>query len=105
MVRFWEQLHPQAHFSHLGILPSFLSEHDLDDARTQLDKNYRHGGGFQPFEGHTPINNYRGLKFPGDPPVAALFRCKLREEWVYFYEHSWVLVLKPDGTHVVARLD
>lgn len=107
VVRFWEQLHPQATWAMLGYLPGFLDEADPDGAEAQFDKNYRRGGGFRPsVTKFRPINGFRGLTSPGgDPPLVALYRCKLRDEWVYFYDHAWVLVLRADGTWVVARMD
>jgi len=101
----WIKRHPQATPDMLGFIPSFLSEEDLRPAREQLDQNYRHGGGWQPFTGFTMLPN-GNLQYPGDPPVQVLAEATMNnKEVVRFYEHSWVAIVQPDGTFEVARMD
>jgi len=45
------------------------------------------------------------LTYPGDPPLKPLARAKLRDELVYFYDHSWVAVIQENGSFDVARID
>jgi hypothetical protein len=103
----WERLWPQAHEDHLGLLIGFLDINDPDDARSQLNKNYAHGGGFSPF-GEGQWNFYPDkmtLQYPEDPPMRALWRFALRDEEVLVFEHALVMVRKADGSFLVTRMD
>src|SRR5215472_4998188 len=93
----WEQVHPQATFEMLGYIPTFL---DVDNpllAAQQIDRNYGHGGGWTPFDGFILLDDLN-LKYPGDPPNRLLFKAHLRDEKLFFYEHSWFRIEQPDGT-------
>lgn len=100
----WKLQHPKCTQAMLGFIPSFLSEADPRSAREQLDDNYRHGGGWSPFQGFTVLPD-GNLKYPGDPPTQLLAEAKLREEVIRFYEHSWVSITQPDGSVEIAHLD
>lgn len=88
----------------LGFIPEFLNEDDPDPARVQLDKNYGHGGGWQPIPKFT-LGAQGELKYPGDPALPVLARTKLRDETINVYEHAWVAIIQPDGSFEVARMD
>src|SRR5215203_5284045 len=99
----WFQRHMKATFDMLGCIPLFLSENDPRPAREQLDTNYSHGGGFTPIPGFTMLPN-GDLSYPGDPPLAPLFETKLRDETIRVYHYSWVAIIQPDDSYLVARL-
>jgi hypothetical protein len=89
----------------LGFLPDMLSEADPTPAREQLDRGYRHGGGWQPFNGFRLLAN-GCLKYAGDdPPIKPLAMTRLRHELIVLYEHDWVLIQQPDKSFEVCRMD
>ena len=100
----WEQKHPKARLEMLGYLPTFLDDSCLLSAVEQLDMNYQHGGGWDPFPGFVMLLN-GNLKYPGDEPTELLFETRLREEVIRFYEHAWVAVIQPDGSFEISRMD
>lgn len=91
----------------LGFLPNFLSEADPRPAREQLDANYQHGGGWKPFEGFEfkMICHVASLLYLGDPPMRSVAFTTLREEIILLFPHDWVVVLQPDGSWEVSRMD
>lgn len=99
----WKLLHPSMTMAHLGFLPAWLNENDPRPAREQLDTSYPFGG-FQPFDGFT-LGKKNELRYPGDPPQRPLAEARLRDELVVFYASSWVAIIQPDHSFVVARLD
>lgn len=99
----WEMLHPDTTVEHLGYLPGMLNLNDPRRAREQFDSAFHYGGGWDPFPGF--ILHGGTLIYPGDPPIAPLARCHLRDELILFYPHSWVLVMQPDKSWEVARMD
>jgi hypothetical protein len=99
-------LHPKFTIDHLGYLPEFLSEDDPDSAREQLDKNYRHGGGYHPMSGWEILDmEDMTVCYPGDPPLRPIAFTILRDEQIFFYPHAFVLILAKDGTFSIARMD
>jgi hypothetical protein len=99
-------LDARADMEFLGYLPSFLSENDPDDARTQLNKNYQHGGGYRPLDGWKILDMVTmTIQYPGDPPLHPVAMTTLRQEVIYFFPHAQVLILQPNGEFVVARMD
>lgn len=101
----WELLHPRMLPEYLGYLPSWLTSDDSDSASQQIDKHYRHGGGWQPFKGFSMNPKTYTLTYPGDPPMSPLARARLRNETILFYDHSWIGVVQSDGSFEVARID
>jgi hypothetical protein len=99
----WFLLHPNATPDMLGYIPMFLDDRDPRPAREQIMANYV--GGWHPFEGFT-LNESNGyLEYPEDPPTLPIATVQLRDEVITVYEHSWVLIMQPDKTWEVARLD
>jgi hypothetical protein len=90
----------------IGIIPEFLSEDDPRPAREQLNDNYAHGGGWQPFKGHTlvPEDGFK-LCYPGDPPLRPIAFIRLRRERIVIYPHAWVMILQDDNTFEICRMD
>ena len=100
----WTMKHPAMTLDDLGFVPYFFSESDPRSAREQIKANYQHGGGWRPFNGFTmmPSGN---LKYPGDPLTLLLAETKLRDETIMFYQHSWLVIMQPNGEWEVARVD
>jgi hypothetical protein len=98
----WIMLHPKAKPDMLGYIPDFLSEDDPRRAADQINANYSHAGGWRPFQGFRMAAN-GDLIYPRDPPIKALAETMLRQEIIKFYEHSWLLIIQPDGTWEVSR--
>ena len=94
-------------FDLVGLTPQFLSEDDPDDAVTQLNKHYGHGGGWRDFNGFTLKDSETApqLTYPGDPPTDAVAHWKLRDERIILFDHAWVAVVQKDGSFRVARMD
>jgi len=88
----------------VGIIPLWLNEKDPRPAKDQLDDHYRHGGGWQPFEGFT-LQRDSSIKYPGDPAHKPRAMMKLRDEVILMYDHAWVLILQKDGTFEICRMD
>jgi hypothetical protein len=89
---------------HVGIIPLWLHEEDPRPAREQLNSNYGHGGGWQPFKGFKLLRNH-SIQYPGDPPLQPLAIMRLRDEMIAVYPHSWVMILQKDGSHEICRMD
>lgn len=91
----------------LGYIPGFLNEEDPDDARTQLDKNYQHGGGFRPQPGWTMIDHITPvIQYPGDPAMRPLAGTVLHgTERILFFPYAYVMIWQEDGSFCVARMD
>ena len=88
---------------HVGMIPHWLDESDMRNAREQLDEHYQHGGGWRPFEGF----KLKGpnLVYDGDPPLKPLATMKLRDEMIAIYRYGWVMILQPNGSFEVCRMD
>jgi hypothetical protein len=91
----------------LGMIPEFFSEDDPRPAAEQLDENYAHGGGFMDYgKGKWSLDpKTMVLTYPGDPPMAPRSWSQLREEKLFLYDCSQLLILQPDGTFAVTRVD
>jgi hypothetical protein len=87
----------------LGYLPGFLSEDDPRPAAEQYDNNYV--GGWRPQPGWEYAPATMRARYPGDPPLYPFAMTMLRDERVLFYPHAYVLVLQPDDTFEMARMD
>lgn len=103
MIRF-NLIHPRATMDHLGLVPEFFWEADPRPAKEQINERYAHGGGWFPIEGF----EHRGLgsiKYPGDPVMTPLASAQLHDETIYVYESGWTMILQPDGSYEVTRMD
>lgn len=100
----WTIHHPKFSIDMLGFIPFFLNEANPASAREQLDHNYSHGGGWNPFPGFELLPN-QNLQYPGDPETRLLAATKFHSEEIRFYEHSWVMIIQPDGKWEVSRMD
>ena len=87
-----------------GLIPLMLNEDDPSPAREQLDRQYQHGGGWQPFAGFKLLRNH-SIKYPGDPELKPLAIMRLRGEMIAVYPHAWVMILQKDGSFEICRMD
>ena len=101
----WNMLNPKIRPEHLGFLPSFLDDDNPAPAKQQLNDNYGHGGGWSPFKGFTFSPGTFDLCYPGDPPQKLVAETYLREEHILLYDCAWVVIIQPDGSWEVARMD
>ena len=99
------RLDPRAHVEDLGYFPYFLDERDPRSAKEQIHANYAHGGGWNSFKMFNLDRETMALSFPDDPPIRPKFLTVLRDESIFVYPLSWVLILQQDGTYDVARID
>jgi hypothetical protein len=104
MTLHWIITHPNITPEHLGELPLMLDSDDPRPAREQFNSGYGHGGGWDPFPGHT-LNKKNELCYPGDPPMALLALTKLRDEVIMLHDCSWVTIVQPDGSKETCRMD
>lgn len=100
----FKMLNPSYTEADLGMLPFFAWESNPKSAKEQINDNYRHGGGWQSFQGFT-FNKDTSISYPNDPPQHPIAIAKLRDEVIFVYEGSWVLILQPDRSYDVARID
>lgn len=90
----------------VGMIPAFLNEDDPRSAVEQLHYNYAHGGGWRKFDGFLLNGSpYPSIQYPGDPALPPLAFATLRNETIIVYPYAWVMVLQPDGSHEIARMD
>lgn len=98
-------LHPRATIEHLGLIPGWLNEANPKHAREQLNDGYVFGG-WQSFgEGKIKLNPDNSFSYPGDPPQMPFAEIEFRDERIYMYPGSWVLVKQPDGSFEICRMD
>lgn len=91
-------------YADLGFLPLMLDVNSPLPAQEQLNSGYAHGGGFQPFTGFELLSD-NTIKYPGDPVLFPLASCKLKDELIVFHPHSWVAIIQPNRSFVIARMD
>jgi len=98
------RFHPHAS-ELMGYIPQFLLGHDPRSAAEQFNERYAHGGGWRPFDGFVLNHENGSIKYPGDPAYEPVAMIEFRDERIYIYPHAWVLILQPDGSYEVARMD
>jgi hypothetical protein len=86
-----------------GLIPGFLDEDDPRSAKEQFDANYV--AGWQPFEGFTFDLENGTLQYPGDPLMKVRSVLLFRQELILLFDFAWVLVLEPDNSWEVCRMD
>lgn len=95
----------QLNFNRWGMVTAMLDPNDPRSTIQQLDEGYRHGGGWHHFDGfELDMDNYN-LTYPGDPPYRPIEATQLRDDLIILYPHAWFLVLHPDKTWQVCRMD
>jgi hypothetical protein len=93
------------HHVDLGFLPSMIDEHDPRPLREQLDRRYRHGGGWRPASGFSFDPTTCELSYPGDPPMLPLVMMTLRDEILLVFPHDFVGVVQADNSIEICRMD
>jgi hypothetical protein len=88
-----------------GPLPDWLDEKDPRSAAEQINEHYAHGGGWQPFQGHTFNTERQTLDYPGAPPMRACAAMRLRHELIVMFEFDWVMIRQRDGSYEICRMD
>jgi hypothetical protein len=86
-----------------GYIPTFLDTNDPRPAVEQIDANYV--GGWSDFKGFDFDYDSLTLHYKGDPPIRPLSALLFRREMLLLYPHAWVLILQPDRSWQIARLD
>ena len=86
-----------------GLIPSFLDDQDPRPAKDQINEKYV--GGWNSFKGFTFDPVVGTITYPGDPPYKPRSSILFRDEVLVIYDSAWVLILQPDKTWEVARLD
>ncbi len=87
----------------LGYLPSFLSKDDPRPAKEQINANYC--GGWLPLDGCELLYEDLTLTYPGDPPLNPIAGTNLRHELIIVYPNDIVMIIQPDHSFEVARID
>lgn len=90
----------------VGLLPYMLCRDDPRPAREQFNSRYRHGGGWQPFKGHTFHPERNTLSYPGDPEIKCVAATHLRDEVIMLFDPgAWIMILQKDGSYEICRMD
>src|SRR5262245_21023518 len=88
----------------LGFIPMFVRDTDPRPAREQFDTSYKHGGGWDPFQGFT-MDPDGTLHYPGDRALSPIASTSLRDEDIFVYEYGWVAIRQKDGSFQTCRMD
>jgi len=106
----WVPMHPGVSFDMLGLIPSFLSVEDERPAAQQIASSYI--SGWPVFNTESTKKGFKvledgsgDLQYLEDPRTRCLYMTKLRDEYIYFYQHAWLRISQPDGSWEIARLD
>lgn len=88
-----------------GFLPEILDPNDPRPVADQLNEFYAHGGGYRPMEkwSFDPVTWV--LTYPEDPPMRPLAMTWINRQCVILYPSSFLVILEPDGTFAVTRVD
>ena len=102
----WELLHPDMTAEALGLLPLMLSEEDMRSARDQLQWHCAQHSKPVVFTtwGFTFNPKTYSLKADGTAINRPLAKSSLRDETILFYRFSWLVIMQPDDSYVVARI-
>lgn len=109
-----EWKHRDATADHLGYLPNIFHDTDPRSCVEQVNARYSYGGGWSPMTGwkaKPESDLYRAapadvsIRYPGDPVLRPLFVFRIRAERVFVFDGAWVMIVQPDGSHEIARMD
>jgi len=89
----------------VGIVPHFLDEEDPRPAREQFNEKYAHGGGWRPSKGFSLDEKDMVIRYPGDPPLRPVAMWRFRDEMILMYPYALVMVVQPDSSFEIARMD
>jgi hypothetical protein len=86
-----------------GLIPGFLDSSDPRGAKEQF--NEHHVAGWSKFDGFTWDHETGVLSYPGDPPMKPLSGIIFRDEIILLFDFSWVMVIQPDKSWEICRMD
>lgn len=86
-----------------GYIPSFLDVDDPRGAKEQFNANYV--SGWHHFKGFTFDRDYGTIQYKDDPPLQPLSLMLFRDEKILRYRSAWILVLEPDDSWEICRMD
>ena len=89
----------------VGQIKYFAHENDKRPLKYQFNERYCHGGGWNNIDGFMFDKEDLSLSYPGDPKLYPLVCGEFRDQKVYIYPYSLVLILDPDGSFEVSRMD
>ena len=88
-----------------GLILGFLDTADPRTAKEQFDAHY----GWSKFEGFTFDEKTTELTYGdeegSDPPLKPISVLFFRDETVVLFPHAWVMVVQPDKTWEICRMD
>lgn len=90
----------------LGLLPTILQSADPAPLAEQLAARYI--GGWSPVQGRHSFNSETGvLSYPGEPDLLpdAILIAPATNEMALLYPYDWLVILKPDDTWEISRVD
>lgn len=89
----------------VGLLPMIFDPSDPRPAADQANDRYAHGGGWRPNGKFKRLGSEIAIQYPGDPPLKGVAVAALNDETIVVFQHAWVMVIQPDGTYEIARMD
>jgi hypothetical protein len=99
----WMVLHPGVDLG--PFLPYFLVNEDERKAAEQFNERYLYGG-WRPFgQNQFRLSETHVLQYPGDPPLYPLAITHLRDEVILMYQSDVFVILQPDKSFEVCRMD
>jgi hypothetical protein len=97
-------LNDDAILADLGRIPEMLDLTNPAPARDQFNANYQQGGGWRPRDGFT-LGDDDHLGYPGDEPMSPIAEIRFRAERILFYEYAVVVIVQPDRSFEVCRMN
>lgn len=105
----WKLHHPRANRETLGFIPEWLDAADASPLSEQIDRNYKHGGGWhscKKFWGEIDSEGTLHSPYEGDQPLPLIASVEHPNgQKLHFYPHAMVAVFDADGTFDLARID
>ena len=90
-----------------GIIPTFLDPGDPRPAKEQFDAQYM--GGWNSFEGFKWDKKNEILSYgegeDADPPMKPISMLLFRDEVVVLFPSAWVMIIQPDESWEISRMD
>ena len=99
----WKGIDPRFEHYMLGFLIMFIDAEDKTSAVDQIDRHYN--AYWNTIKNHTRIGDDGTMYYPDDPPQKPLASAQHFDETLYFYPSAWVVVVKPDKSFDIARID
>lgn len=86
-----------------GLIPGFLDADDPRGAKEQFNAKYI--AGWHPFNGFEWDSETGVLSYKGDPPMKPISSILFRDEMIVLFDYSWVMVVQPDKSWEICRMD